>query len=86
MTRKQSRENTDRKPTDARDKIDIVRWESPVPLRGIMNQTATYTRDEVFIALEWAESEGIVSSREGDLEQDGTTERLWVWEGENDDD
>lgn len=70
-----------RKPKDALDKIDLVNRRSPISLREMMKNSSVYTRDEIYAALSWAEDEGYVSSREGDLETDGTTEILWVWEG-----
>ena len=75
---------TYRKPIDAMDKIDLVRRKSPISFRRMMEQTGVYSADEMFDALKWAESEGLVSRRDGDLESDGTTEELWVWEDDDD--
>lgn len=79
-TSSQSETGTYRKPIDAMDKVDLVRRKSPISYREMMRQTSVYSGDEIFDALKWAESEGLVSRRDGDLETDGTTEELWVWE------
>ena len=45
-----------------------------------MDEIGMYSEDGVFTALQKLEEEGRVSSRDGDLEEDGTTATVYEFE------
>lgn len=64
--------------SDKREVLDAVRRGRPISFRELMSGLTMYPRDDVFLTLEEHQDAGRVRRIEGDIEEHGTTERLWV--------
>lgn len=62
---------------DTGEILDLVERKGPISLDGLMDQQATYSRDDVYIALVELFDDGEVRRFAGDLEEHGTTRELW---------
>lgn len=64
-------------PKDVGETFDLVIRNGPISLKGLMDQTHSYSEDEVYGHLEWLVTHEFVTRREGDLEQDGTSRDVY---------
>lgn len=64
--------------SDVGEVLDLVERKGPISLKGIMDQQAVYSQDDVYSALKQLEEEGKVERLDGDLDKYGTTRDVWV--------
>jgi hypothetical protein len=64
-------------PHDVGETFDMVVRKGPISMRQMMDQIFAYSHDDVVGHLEWLETHEFVTRREGDLDEDGTTEDLY---------